>query len=325
MKWCYRLVPLLVAMVMFAYGPAVWAVACTSVATGNWNAAATWNTACRISGGNATNGPGADDTATIANLSSNHVVTVTANAAATSVTFTGGNRGSQLVLNSGVALNVTGPVTINAASSTTAGRSKILNIGSGTLTATSIAITAGTTNNPDYVTVSTGTMTTSGSITFSGTAANARFISTGASMVNVGGNFADGGTLTTSGTGTINFNGGVAQTIGAYATYNNIQVNNTAGGVQFTGATTLGGTLTLNGGILSVGANTLTLNGPAIAGSPSNLSTTSSSNLIFGGSSAGVTLPGSVTALNNLTINNTNGVSLGGSSVTTTLSGTLTL
>ena len=72
------------------------------------------------------------------------------------------------------------------------------------------------------------------------------------------------------------------------------------------------GTLTLTAGTLTVGANTLTLNGPTIAGTPTNLTTTTASSLTFGGSSAGVLIPVSVTNLNNLTINNANGVTIQG-------------
>ena len=75
---------------------------------------------------------------------------------------------------------------------------------------------------------------------------------------------------------------------------------------------TIGGTLTLTAGNFSVGANTLTLNGPTIAGTPTNLITTPSSSLYFGGTSAGVYIPGSVASLNNLTIANPAGITLSG-------------
>jgi hypothetical protein len=72
--------------------------------------------------------------------------------------------------------------------------------------------------------------------------------------------------------------------------------------------TTIGGTLTLTAGTFSMAAGTLTLNGPAISVAAGTLSTTSATNLTFGGSDAGpLNIPSSVTALNNLTLNNTNG------------------
>lgn len=134
------------------------------------------------------------------------------------------------------------------------------------------------------------------------------------------------GTWTQSGgmftpTGTVTFTGAAPQ-IGA-SSFNNLTINVGVGNTAaLTGNATSGGTLTLTSGTLAVGANTLTLNGPTIAGTPANLSTTSSSSLVFGGTSAGVQMPGSVTALNNLNVNNINGITLNSSPV---LSGTLTL
>ncbi len=72
----------------------------------------------------------------------------------------------------------------------------------------------------------------------------------------------------------------------------------------------INGTLALTAGTFAVAGYTLTLNGPTIAGTPSNLSTTSSSSLVFGGTSAGVLIPTSVTALNGLSITNTSIVTL---------------
>jgi MSHA biogenesis protein MshQ len=80
--------------------------------------------------------------------------------------------------------------------------------------------------------------------------------------------------------------------------------------------------LLLVNGSFAVGANTLSLNGDPITGTPDNLVTTASSNLSFGGSVTGAILPASVAQLNNLTINNTNGLTLNGSP---TINGTLNL
>ncbi|MFA6470970.1 MAG: G8 domain-containing protein [Candidatus Latescibacterota bacterium] len=144
-------------------------------------------------------------------------------------------------------------------------------------------------------------------------------IDCGSCTLNVGGTWS-GTTGFSAGTGTINYNG-PTQTV-AGLTYNNLIINQSSGNAALGGAATVSGTITLTSGTFSVGANTLTLNGPTIAGTPANLSTTSSSSLVFGGSSSGVNIPGSVTALNNLTINNTNGVTLNSSP---TINGTFTL
>jgi hypothetical protein len=97
---------------------------------------------------------------------------------------------------------------------------------------------------------------------------------------------------------------------------------NSGRNITLNASLTVNETLTLTAGTFTVGANTLTLNGPAIAGTPSNLTTSTSSGLIFGGTSTGVFIPGSVANLNNLTVNNPSGVSLSGN---VTVSGTLTM
>ena len=141
---------------------------------------------------------------------------------------------------------------------------------------------------------------------------------------NVKGNWVNNSGTFTPGSGSVTFNGTTAQSIGGSqsTTFNSLSIANTAAAVSLGANETINGTLTLTSGAFAVGANTLTLNGPAIAGTPANLATTSSSSLVFGGSSSGVAVPSSVVALNGLTINNSAGVSLNSSP---TLMGTLTL
>ncbi|MGD0038744.1 MAG: hypothetical protein ABSC53_15770 [Bacteroidota bacterium] len=121
-----------------------------------------------------------------------------------------------------------------------------------------------------------------------------------------------------SNTNTVNYTGASAAVLAT--TYSSLTINGT-GTATIGGTTVVNGTMTLTSGTLTVGANMLTLNGPTIAGIPANLSTTSSSSLVFGGSSSSVNIPSSITALNNLTINNANGVALNSSP---TISGALT-
>ncbi len=99
---------------------------------------------------------------------------------------------------------------------------------------------------------------------------------------------------------------------------------NTSRNINLGADLSINGTLTLSAGTFTVGPTILTLNGPTIAGTPGNLATSSSSSLSFGGSSAGVSIPGSVTNLNNLTINNINGVTMNGN-ITLASGGVLTL
>ena len=100
-----------------------------SVTSGNWNATSTWSAS---SGGP----PGAsvpvagDDVY----IESNHTITVTANAACTSITFSG--NGSTLTVNSSIILAVSGTVTKNKLNS----NSSSLITGQGTLNCANIEV-----------------------------------------------------------------------------------------------------------------------------------------------------------------------------------------
>ena len=149
----------------------------------------------------------------------------------------------------------------------------------------------------------TGTLTlTAGAFSIG---ANTLGIANSANLAYGGGSLTGGTTSSlTIGTGT----GITLNSISGGLNNFNISRNITLGGNL-----SLNGTLTLTAGTFTVGVNTLTMNGPAIAGTPSNLTTSAASNLVFGGTSAGVSIPSSVTNLNDLTVNNANGVTLAGS------------
>ncbi len=121
-----------------------------------------------------------------------------------------------------------------------------------------------------------------------------------------------GGSLTGGASANIVFGGAGATTALPAVTLNNLTIAR-ANGISLAGAVTVGGTLTLTSGNFSVGANTLALDGPPVAGNPASLVTTSSSSLAFDGSASGVVIPSSVVALANLTVNNANGVALNSS------------
>ncbi|MCD6024373.1 MAG: transporter, partial [Fibrobacteria bacterium] len=210
-----------------------------------------------------------------------------------------------------------------------------LNNGNGITLGASLAISGALTQTSGNIAVGANTLTVNGSHTATAvpavTGAGGYTLGSGASFATanvngVGGASATIQTTTKTFANTNNnftFDGSGAQVTSTIlpATVNNLTISNPAG-VSASQGISVSGTLTLNNGSFAVGSNTLALNGPAIAGAPANLVTTSSSSLSFGGSASGLSLPGSVTVLNNLTLNNTNGLSLSGSP---TLSGTLTL
>jgi len=333
------------AVLTISFAPAALAVACTSVATGNWNAQATWGAAGTGCAGAVGGIPGAADTVTIAAA---HTVTVTANAAATSITVAAPSVAAHGInINPGIVLNVSGAITLAAPAAN--GRTSTLAVGSGTLNAASIAINGGTSaTRISQVTVSTGTLTTTGSITSGGTAAQARFVSTGASMVNVGGNFLPGALATTA-TGTINFNGAAAQTMGAFTTYNNVTVSKAAGALSLLGNTSMTGALTVASGTLAKGTRTLGVAGNlavngAITGTSGNITLSGAGATIDGAGSittttgvlsittaknilatanltiaSPVTLAANVTVTNNGTVNKTTTTALNGANATTSI------
>ncbi|MBC7943560.1 hypothetical protein H7X68_03635 [Candidatus Saccharibacteria bacterium] len=277
------------------------ASSCLSTGSGDWNVAGTW-TNC---GGGI---PGLADSATIA---SGHIVAVVVDSSAASLTINANSvaGGNGVTISSGKKLDITGATTLAAPTTATSS----LSVGNGLLSAGSISITGGANGNRfATVSVDSGTVTVAGSITFAGSAARARYISTGASTTNVGGDFGAGGTLTTSGTGVINFNGVGAQTIGAYSTYNNIQINS-GGPVVFGGTTTIGGTLLVNMGTLDMGAASPTVVGATTINSVLKISSLTGTKTlgditIASGGLLDFTAAEAMTLNGNLTINGTGSI-----------------
>ena len=197
------LLVILISVLSFS-ATSVMAVTKTASVSGNWSNTATW-------GGAAV--PVAGD-----NIIINSGVTVTVDVTTALVTTVVINASSTF---NGIAISGTnvlncGAITMN---SPTAAVNSAINVGTGTLNATSIAIPgSATANQVCMVFVSTGTINITGSITFSGTAAQAQLTFMGAGTLNIGGTLSSGGTFTRN-TGTVNFNGG-NQTLYNYAYYN---------------------------------------------------------------------------------------------------------
>ena len=139
-----------------------------SVATGNWNSSAVWS--ATSGGAPGVSVPIAGD---VVYINNGHTVTVTVNAACTSVTFTGAN--ATLLVNSGFTLAVSGAVTLNNA----AAANVLATIsGAGTVTCASANIGNGTTatgNNSTYthtIASAIAAFTISGNITINSYYAN---------------------------------------------------------------------------------------------------------------------------------------------------------
>jgi len=256
--------PLLAALIAALFSAGAEAAACASAASGNWSAAATWAAPCNVAGG-----PVAGDSVTIGGA---HSVTLSAPAAAATLTTSNPTAANGLALN-GNALTLSGALTMTRP---TGAAASTIDVGSGTLTAASITINGGSnTSRVAQLTVSSGTVTVSGSVNFLNTAVQARFISSGASQVYVGGNFGSGGTLTTGGSGTITFNGSGAQSVGAYSTYNDVVVAKSGGTATLAGNSAIGGALTLSGGGFDMGGNTLAVGGAlSVSGGTMNVNNT---------------------------------------------------
>jgi hypothetical protein len=182
---------------------------------------------------------------------------------ATSLTFTAAGVNSSLTHASTGSMTVSGNVTINQPSTT--GVTSSWNVNAATVTVTgdlSIGGTATQTRIAKLV-ITSGIFTVN-NITFnstSGGAANSVVdMSGGAGLVNIKGAAtlpSGGGTFTPGTTGTVNFNGSAAQTVGiaSLITFNNLTFNNAAGVTLSTafGATTVKGNITVQSGLLSNG------------------------------------------------------------------------
>lgn len=207
---------------------------------------------------------------------------------------------SNFVFNGSVSQKISGTTSPDFNNLTIANTSVPVSVESNIRVDGNLSVNAGASLSPTPTSIISGSGTLTGSgtalVTKSGSASDftSQYTITNKSLSNL----------------TVAYVGSAAQTISAL-TYGNLTVNN-AGGASLVNTTTVGGTLMLTNGALHVGTRILNLNGPAIAGTPTNLTATSDSTLSFGGNSTGVSLPSSVTQLDTLEVNNANGITLNG-------------
>jgi putative NADPH-quinone reductase len=155
-----------------------------------------------------------------------------------------------------------------------------------------------------------------GNISSNNLTINAGTLADGGNTITVAGTLSSNGTH--SGTGKILMQGSSAQSIAFVSgtgtrQFGNIEVNNSAGVTlagTFSNIYQINGALTLTAGSLNVDNATLQFSGGLLAGTPALLTTTTGSNLIYAGSTAGHVIPSSVDDLRQLTVSNTTGVAL---------------
>jgi hypothetical protein len=275
---------------------------------------------------------GAAATQNIAGFTTTGIVSLTKTGG--TATFTGNVNGGAFTINGtggtlnlGTGLTHTFTGTWTRTTGTLNGGSSLLRLGGG-LSGSGGTFTAGTGTVEYYA---AGAQTVAGvsfnNLTLSGSGAKTTAGITVSSILSMEGTATATAVPAYGAAATLQYKGSAPQTTGPefpalFGGSGGVIINNTSGAVTMGNSAGISYGLNLANGTFAVAGNTLTLNGPTITGTPANLSTTSASSLVFGGSSSGVQIPGSVTALNNLTINNANGISLNSSPI---ISSTLTL
>ncbi|HRH02221.1 MAG TPA: PKD domain-containing protein [Bacteroidia bacterium] len=227
-----------------------------SRATGNWNANSTWSTVSFVSATNTGTFPVAGD---VVNIGGGFIVTVNVNSACSSITYESGvARSNTLTISGSNSLSVSGTITIPRAAGPGTSNINLLAVGSGSLTAATLAYTNTGNSSRHRLTISTGTVTITGNITTNNSGRRGATISfTGAGLLNVGGSlFSGGGGTLTPSTGTVNYNGGGAQTIGTFTYYNLTLTNNSTKSLRAN--TNLSNILTVNAGA-TLGLSTFSL------------------------------------------------------------------
>ena len=210
------------------------ATSVSSAATGNWNATTTWSGA---------HIPVAGDDVTI---TGGFTVTVTANAACTSLTFSQTTANNTVNISSGKTLTVSGAITIISA----APNLNLLAVGAGILNAGSIAFTSGITTMGHEITISAGTVTVTGDITAIGSSGSATITFTSTGKLKIGGqlyqavNVSSAGTLNTATGSTVEYNG-ADQNVQGFTYYH--LVLSGSGRCDFLDSPHVSGNMTLSG------------------------------------------------------------------------------
>jgi hypothetical protein len=228
-----------------------------SIASTAWNVNTTWSNV-GFGGPAAAGTPGPSDFVFIGGGFS---VSIAGAETCSALLFDAGTSVTNTLTISSGSLTVSGAVTIPQ---TVTSGSNILNVGAGTLTASSLDFTSTPGGAGQFMIISTGTATISGNITGIGASSTIQF--TGAGLLQVGGSMfsSANGTLTSVAGSTVEYNG-AAQTVQALG-YNNLTLSG-SGTKTLTANTTVGGNLTIGDGVtFTIGAFTFAVTGTTTVG-----------------------------------------------------------
>jgi len=201
--------------------------------------------------------PVAVDDVVIAN---GHTVTVNTAAVCRDLTINNGNANSTLIVAGANSLTASRDVRVNA---NTNGRVKLLDVAAGTLSVgRDLTLVSNGNTRIARLAIGTGTATVARHLTANNQPNREQVVFSGAGVLRIGGNFTNGGTLTAA-SGTVVYNGGGAQNIGAY-TYNHLTVAKAGGTATLGGNVTIRGNFTHDGGFNGITGNrTATFSGAA--------------------------------------------------------------
>jgi len=143
-------------------------------------------------------------------------------------------------------------------------------------------------------------------------------------VITVNNDVTNSGVYSGTGSGRVRLAGSLAQQLGGNGTFYKLQLANTAG-ATLTGSPTISDSLVLTTGNLTVGANTLILNGPALDSAETKIIAGATSSFVFGGVEDTLYLPKNISALNNLEVNMGTTDGKLNHSAPMTINGTLTL
>ncbi|WP_131725822.1 S-layer family protein, partial [Flavobacterium sp. Root420] len=273
------------------YGQTTW----TGALSTNWNTAGNWSNGV----------PNATVAVTIPNSSANKPTISVAGATCASLTMNNtGTNNNVLTITSPGTLQVSGAINMTAPTAGT--RNTTIDVSSGTLTAASITMVdsgSASDSRDCELLISTGSVTISGNISMNADVDRGDITFSGAGTLYVGGTIT-GGKLNAP-SGTVNYNNGGGQTVGAYAYYNLILSNS---GTKTFAVTSITNDLRISGTASATTAANLIIGRNLIVDSGTNFTTGSNFTLgVTGSTSISGTLTlantGTKTFTGNATIN----------------------